>query len=236
MSNWDVNKEQERQNNRERMVEVRSFKLPRESLQNKKKRFAEDQTVVDMAHKNIGKINKAMMKIFLAVEELDSDKYALSLGYDSNKELFHDTVNMPTSMANKLIRLAKLRRKLGKKWLVDDYKVLELFDQLNDFDLAFTSLKIIDEKNKKPNLTNVIKTIKRIYVKELKNFHISERTLKKFITNKYVTPTRVKIGLLLNESGIDAEFEYALIEKQEETEVNTSPTKLRKFKKRKNKS
>ena len=93
MSNWDVHKEQERQNNRVKMADVRSFKLPRESLQNKKKRFAKDQTVVNTAHKNIGKINKAMAKILLAVEELDSDKYALSLGYDSTKELFHDIVN-----------------------------------------------------------------------------------------------------------------------------------------------
>ena len=234
MSNWDVHKEQERQSNREIMAEVRSYKRRSESLQNKKKRYTEDQTVVDMANKNIGKINKAMTKLLLAVEELDSDKYALSLGYDSNKELFHDTVNMPTSMATKLIRLAKLRRKLGKKWQVDDYKVLELCDQLADEDLIDTTFRIIQEKDKLVCLKTVINTIKRIYVKRLKNFNIKKETLSKFITNKYVKPTRKINDLVLGGADIHTKFEYALLEK-EETKTASSPHKRRKLRKRKDK-
>lgn len=234
MSNWDVHKEQEHQSNREIMAEVRSYKRRSESLQNKKKRFAKDQTVVNTAQNNIDKINKAMAKILLAVEELDNDKYALSLGYDSNKELFHDTVNMPTSMANKLRRLAKLRRKLSKKWLVADYKVLELCDQLADEDLIDITFRITQEKDKLVCLKTVINTIKCIYVKRLKNFSIKEVTLGKFITNKYVKPTRKLNDLVIGGADIHTKFEYALLER-EETTTATSPRKRRKLRKRKDK-
>lgn len=204
----------ERELMQEKMREVRSYKRRPESLSNKKRRFSDDEQLVEQASRKIRKINKAAAKIMSALEDLE-EKHAYALNLDSITQLFFERIDLPTATTNKLRRLARLRVKLAKTAIVDDFRVLELFDQLKDDDLIHTTLDILRKKDKRPSINNVITTIKRIRVERLRNLRINKKVLNRFIKNKHVARTRPKNDLILGASQIDIDFEYKLEEEQD---------------------
>lgn len=207
----DKHKQLEKEIMQEQMREVRSFKRRPESLSNKKRRFSDDEQLVEEAHKKIKEINQAVAKIMFLLEDLE-DKHAQALQLDSISQLFLKKIDLPSATTKKLKKLTKLRRKLAKKTIINDFRVLELFDQLNSDELTLTTLKILEKNDRRPELREVIETIKRIHVEKLTNYRIDQKVLEKFIKNKHVVSTRPDIDLILGNSGIDYEFECKLKE------------------------
>ncbi|WP_414828399.1 hypothetical protein [Alteromonas sp. H39] len=211
----DSDKQLEQELVREKMRDVRSFKRRPERLSNKIMRFSDDEQLVEQASRKVRKINKAAAKIMDALEDLE-ENHAQALQLDSISQLFLERIDLPTATTDKLRRLAKLRRKLAKTAFLDDFRVLELFDQLKDDDLIHTTLDILLKKGQNPSLQNVITTIKRIHVEQLRGFRINKNVLNKFIKNKHVARTRPKNDFILGGLKIDIDFENKLNEEQDQ--------------------
>lgn len=186
----DYQKQKEHQHQREKMGEVRRQRKLPESRAHKINRLSKDHVAVDVANQKVQRVNEAAEELLDAIDDLANDKDAWSLGFNKAKDLYKSKVNLPNAVALKLLDLARLRNELGDRWLIDDYKALELLAQLNHEDLRDTTLRIIHERDQEPTLDRIIKTIKEIYVEGLTQLRIPKTTLDKFIHNKYVKPTR----------------------------------------------
>jgi chemotaxis signal transduction protein len=186
----DYQKQKEHQHQREKMDEVRRHRKLPESRAHKINRLSKDPVAVDTANQKVLNVNKAAQKLFRAIEDLSNDKDVWPLGFDQTADLFESKVNIPNAVGKKLLGLARLRNELGDRWLIDDYKALELLSQLGHEDLRNTTLRIIHERDQEPTLGRIIKTIKEIHVKGLTQLRIPKTTLDKFIHNKYVKLTR----------------------------------------------
>lgn len=191
----DYKKQKLDQYEREKMAEVRSYRKPPESRANKIKRFSEDSVAVAAAHEKVQRVNIAAKKLLRAIEDLTDDKDVWPLGFDEAEDFFKSKVNLPSASAAKLLGLARLRKKLGDRWRIDDYKALELLSQLGHEDLRNTTLRIIQDRSLEPTLDRIICTIKEIHVDGLTQLRIPKATLDKFIKNKYVKPTRPDLNM-----------------------------------------
>lgn len=175
---------------RETMAEVRSYKRPPESLGNKKKRYSQEKILVKKSKREISKINDAVDTILSSIREINDNKYAWSLGCDNTEQLLRDHINLPFNLINNLNQLSTLKNSLEPKWSVNDLAVLDFFRLLKCEDLVNTTLRIIDKESQSVDIKTIIKTIKRIHIEQLMNFHIPKDVLGRFCRNKYVKPTR----------------------------------------------
>lgn len=216
----DYQKQKEHQNQREKMDEVRRHRKPPESRSQKINRLSKDPVAVDAANQKVRRVNEAAEELLDAIDDFTNDKDAWSLGFNKAEDLYKSKVNLPNAVALKLLDLARFRNELGDRWLIDDYKALELLAQLSHEDLRDTTLRIIHERDQEPTLDRIIKTIKEIHVKGLTQLRIPKTTLDKFIHNKYVKLTRPteKDRLVLgSDLNIHEQFEDLVSPKSEET-------------------
>jgi hypothetical protein len=116
---------------------------------------------------------------------------------------------------NKLRTLNKFKRSVLNDRQLDDLSVLDLFEMLKSPDLVDTTLRIIEEENRKPTLIVVIETIKKIHVDGLKNFNIPRQTLNTFCNCHYVKPTRKTNDLITMGETIHQKFEQKLLKKSQ---------------------
>jgi hypothetical protein len=207
--------DQERQNQRDKMIDARSYKGLPESIDNKIRRFSRDSALVEETNKAIKEINNAIDTLMTNINIIDRNESAWALQCSTTDELFQKNTRCSRPLMNKLRNLNKFNRTVLKDRNIDDLSVLDLLEMLKSPDLVDTTLRIIEKKNRKPTLIMVIETIKKIYVDGQQNFNIPRQTLDTFCNCHYVKPTRKNTDIILTEDPIHQRFEQKLLAKSQ---------------------
>jgi hypothetical protein len=205
----------EDQNQHERMAEVRSYKRRTEDISNKIRRCSSNKELVANTNKAIENINNAIDTLMTNINIIDCNESAWALQCNTTDELFNKKTKCSRPLMNKLRNLNKFKRSVLKAKNIDDLSVLDLFEMLKSPDLVDTTLRIIEEENRKPTLIVVIETIKKIHVDGLKNFNIPRQTLNTFCNCHYVKPTRKTNDLITMGETIHQKFEQKLLKKSQ---------------------
>lgn len=179
-SRWSI---AEKQRRNEDMAYVRSHKPSAIDLDNRKRFYSQNYTLVQNSRKEIEQINTKIYELLTLIDNLNSNEKAWSLMFNSPAEMMKQELNLPANVVNLILSLQKTDKTLFPTNETRDLKLLDFFRKLKDNAFSKRLIKLIQDKEKKVTLDRAVQTLKSIKAGKVKYQTISHATFTRFLSN-----------------------------------------------------